>query len=466
MSRCLISFFLIFCMTGCIFAPVKELKLQIEDSWDLGTPKNPPTKLFDIVNTKTLARLWAAEAGAESLWEINKKSDEIHTLTMFVYEGFLFTLNHDGLIKKIDLSSGALLWEKDFNLKVSAGLSGDSDALYFVTAKGNLWSLDHDGKELWKTYTGGQVYVKPLPNSGFVAVKLNFNKIVQINNTDGSIKWTYQAPSPPLTIKLQGEMVFADGAIYSGLPGGKLIAIEAKTGVMLWEVNVTTSKGVTEIDRTNDVTSQPVIDGPVIYSVSSKGKIAAFDRRTSQKIWEKPLSSFDGLNLYGNNLIVVHETGSIYSLNNEAGETYWRNVDLSYRNIGRGIIIGDFFAVGDFDGYLHFIDLYNGKIASRIKLSDSKILDNIIYLSDSKLIAMDVNGNIFCLEISDNAAIKSAEDINKVDTLSNADTLKSREVQSQDTDSDSDKGDASESTWLEKFKFWEKEKTSNDKNLL
>lgn len=462
MKRCLTSFFLIFFMTGCIFGPVKELKYQIEDSWGSDDPKNPPTELFDIVNTKTISRLWVAEAGTESLWEINKDSHQTHTLAMFVYEEFLFTLNHDGLIKKFDLSSGILLWEKDFNLKVSAGLSGDSEALYFVSAEGDLWSLNHDGKELWKTYMGGQVFVKPLPNSDFVTVKLNFNKIIQVNNTDGSIKWTYQAPSPPLTINLQGEMIFADGAIYSGLPGGKLIAIEAETGAMIWEVTVAPSKGVTEIERANDVTSQPVVDGPFIYAVSIKGRIAAFDRRTSQKIWDRPLSSFDGLNLYGNNLIVVHETGSIYSLNNDAGGTYWRNEDLSYRNIGKGNIIGDLFAVGDFDGYLHFIDLYNGKMVSRIKLSGSKILDNITYLSDSKLIAMDVNGSIFCLEINDNSEIKSSEETNRVDILTNTDAIQESDVQIQDKD----KGDVARSTWLEKFKFWEKEKTSDDKNLL
>jgi len=399
MKQFLVTVLLIF-ISGCIFGPLKELKYQIEDSWEDDPQKKPPTELFDIGNSKNLSLLWNAQVGSESLWEIDKESYEIHTLDMFIYEDFLFTLNHDGVIKKFEVSSGALVWEKDFNFKVSAGLSGDSDLLYFVSSEGDLWCLDHDGKELWKTYVGGQVFVSPMPNTNFVTVKLNFNEFVQLKNVDGSIEWTYQAPNPPLTIKSQGKMSFANMAIYSGLPGGKLIAIEAKTGRMVWEVAVDQSKGVTEIDRANDVTSQPIIDGPIIYSVSSKGKIAAFDRRSSKMLWDRPLSSFVGLNLYGNDIVVIHESSSIYSLQNEAGVINWRNADLQYRNIGRGVVIGEFIAVGDYDGYLHFINPSDGKITNRIQLSDSQILDNMISLNDNKLIVMDADGYIYCLEIN------------------------------------------------------------------
>ena len=399
MKSFLVSIFLIF-ISGCVFGPIKELKYQIEDSWESDPQNKPPTELTDITNNKKLSLLWTANVGTETLWEIDKKSHEIHTLDMFVYESSLFTINHDGVIKKFDITSGELVWEKDFNFKVSAGISGDSDLLYFVSSEGDLWCLDHSGKELWKTYVGGRVLVTPLPNTEYVAVRLNFNKFVQLSNIDGTVKWSYQAPNPPLTINSQGKMSYDNGAIYSGIPGGKLVAIDAKTGLMIWEATVTQSKGITEIDRANDVTSQPIIDGPIIYSVSSKGNIVAFDRRSSAALWERPMSSFVGLNLYGFDIIIVHASSSIYSLQNEAGKTNWRNADLQYRNIGRGVIIDDSIILGDFEGYLHFVNLSDGKITNRIKLSDTQILDNIISISDNELIIMDANSNIYSLEVN------------------------------------------------------------------
>ena len=387
-------------LSGC-FGPFKELKYQVEDSWDAETMDGEPAILTEVVNQKKIDLLWTANLGSDSLWASNERAANLSPLGVFVYENFLFTISHDGKIKKIDLSNGKFIWEKTFNFKVSAGISGDSDYLFFVSSEGDLWCLDHSGKELWKTHVGGQVAVTPLPNASFVTVKLKYNKFVQLNSLDGSIKWQYQVPNPPLTISSQGNITYGDGVIYSGLPEGKLIAIEAVTGLLVWEASVSSSNGVTEIDRANDITSQPIIDRGTIYAISTNnGKINAIDRRTSESIWDRPLSSFVGLNLYGNDVIVVHETNSIYSLENEAGKTNWRNIDLQYRNIGRGLIIGDSLAVGDFAGYLHFIDLNNGKLTNRIRLSDSQIVNNIIAINEHKLIAMDANGKLYCLEIN------------------------------------------------------------------
>ena len=63
MKRCLIPFFLIFFIVGCFFGPVKELKNQIEDTWDADTPIVPPTELIDISNSKKFSRLWTAHSG-------------------------------------------------------------------------------------------------------------------------------------------------------------------------------------------------------------------------------------------------------------------------------------------------------------------------------------------------------------------------------------------------------------------
>ena len=396
----LIVLFLLFLLSGCV-GPVKELKYQIEDGLNSDALEGTPSTLSDITNNKRIEILWTASIGSQTLWDSKNESQEAAPIDIFIYEEFLFTLSHDGKVKKINLSDGKSVWEKSFDFKVTAGLSGDSDYLLFVSNEGELWCLDHNGKELWKTYVGGKVAVSPLVYSTFVTVKLNNNKFVQLNILDGSIKWEYQSATPPLTINFQGKMIFSDGVLYSGLPVGKLLAIEAETGSLIWEATVSQSKGVTEIDRANDITSQPVIDKSIIYAISSNGgKINAIDRRTAQSLWDRPLSSFVGLNLYGNDVIVVHETNSIYSLDNEAGKTNWRNIDLQYRNIGRGVIIGDSFAVGDFAGYLHFINLIDGKLTNRIRLSDSQITNNIIAINEHKLIVMDLNGNIYCLEIN------------------------------------------------------------------
>ena len=63
-------------------------------------------------------------------------------------------------------------------------------------------------------------------------------------------------------------MIFSDGVIYSGLPNAKLIALEAATGLLIWEATISRPKGTSDIDKLNDITSQPVIDNSLIFVVS------------------------------------------------------------------------------------------------------------------------------------------------------------------------------------------------------
>jgi len=66
--------------------------------------------------------------------------------------------------------------------------------------------------------------------------------------------------------------------VYAGFAGGKLAAIRADNGKILWEASVAQPKGVTEIERIADITSLPFVDGPLVYAVAYQGRIAAVDR--------------------------------------------------------------------------------------------------------------------------------------------------------------------------------------------
>ena len=118
-----------------------------------------------------------------------------------------------------------------------------------------------------------------------VVVKLNNYKIVQLNSKDGSVVWKYQAAIPPLTFKSEGKLAQSNNVVYLGLPGGKLIAIDSPTGGLVWESNISRAKGVTDIERANDITSHPVIDDSFIYAITTNGDISALDRRSGKSIW-------------------------------------------------------------------------------------------------------------------------------------------------------------------------------------
>ena len=189
--------------------------------------------------------------------------------------------------------------------------------------------------------------------------------------------------------------------MYLGLPGGKLIAIDSPTGGLVWESNISRAKGVTDIERANDITSHPVIDDAFIYGVTTNGDIAALDRRSGKSIWTEPISSFYGMAFDGFSLFVTHDTGSVYALNKDDGEIKWRQPALKFRKIRTGTLIKDYIVFGDYEGYLHFLSIANGAILARVKLNDSQLLNNIMEIDDSLLFIMSATGDIICLKVGE-----------------------------------------------------------------
>jgi len=410
-------FLLTFLLTGCFLGPVQELHDQIEETYFGNEFEDLPTPLYDLKSSLDLKVVWQ-----ENIGEHNGDN-----LDIFHIEDFLFIATSDGTIKKIDSKSGNTFWEKKFNVKLTSGIAGDDENLFFSTSDGFLWCMDHDGELIWKSLLNGEVNSLPIIYDSKVVVKLNNYKIIQLNTKDGSVLWKYQAAIPPLTFKSEGKLIQSNNVVYLGLPGGKMVAIDSPTGGLVWESNISRAKGATDIERANDITSHPVIDDAVIYGVTTNGDISSLDRRNGKTIWTEPISSFYGMAFDGSSLFVTHDTGSIYSVRKDDGEVEWRQAGLKFRRIGVGTLINDYIAFGDYDGYVHFLSIDDGSIIGRIKLEDSKILNNIIKIDDAVIVMMTADGDLICLEVGEKTFINQPSIEDGEDLILNIDP-KNKEI--------------------------------------
>ena len=386
-------FLIVFLLNGCFFGPVQELHDQIEETYFGNEFLNIPTPLVELKKNISV--------DLDVMWKKNIGEHNGENFDIFNVDNFLFTATSDGNIKKLDIESGDILWEENIGITITSGISGDAENILFSTADGFLWCMDHDGELVWKVLLEGIVNSLPIIYDSMIVVKINSYKIIQLNIKDGSVIWKYQAAIPPLTFKSEGKLAHSDNVVYLGLPGGKLIAIDSPTGGLVWESNISRAEGSTDIERANDITSHPVIDGPVIFGITTNGDISSLDRRNGKTIWTRPVSSFYGMAFNGSSLFISHDSGSIYSLNKNDGEVEWRQGALQFRRIRTGTLIQDYIVFGDYDGYIHLLSSANGSVLARIKLDDSQILNNIMQIDDSLVILMTAAGEIICVKVGE-----------------------------------------------------------------
>lgn len=404
--------------SSCFFGPVKELKYQIEDSFDEGESLTEPKKISNFPQTKSF----------EIIWKSQIESNPDNKTHLFQAANTLFAISSRGNLSAFNAEDGLIKWSKNFNVEVSSGLSGNDSIVTFTSRDGYIYCVDFDGTLLWKSFFG-RILSPPIVLDEFMVLRRDDNLFASLDILEGNTVWNYQAPSSALSLDTQGEMIFSDGVIYSGLPNAKLIAFEAATGLLIWEATISRPKGTSDIDNLNDITSQPVIDNSLIFVVSMNGNVACLDRKTSEVLWTRPLSSFVGITDHLDEVVVVHQTDSIYSLNKLTGKSNWRNGKLKGRSLTKGIIIDDFFITGDFEGYLHIIEVNTGVLVGRLLLkSKEKILNNLTKNQDDSFYAINTKGLIYRLKLVDvDIPIENTEvgsNVEDDDVLEESTTLK------------------------------------------
>jgi len=191
------------------------------------------------------------------------------------------------------------------------------------------------------------------------------------------------------------------------------------------------------MERSNDTTSKVIVDEFVIYAVSSIGSIASLSSDNGQILWARPLSSFKGMTSDKDNLYVSHNSGSIYALSKETSKVKWRNSDLLGRDVSRGFIFNNLLIVSDFEGYVHFIDLDDGNIIARTKLSDDLILNPVSGLEGKSLFFVSINGSFnelsFNFHKSKIITSNSSESLEEIDVNDSENIKSNKKIDNEDS---------------------------------
>lgn len=392
-------------ITAC--STFTELRQDFADKVFGREPPNPPAELEDIKPTYTAKIDWSGNVGETGKYDYTPALDS----------GAIYTANAEGEITKLDPVNGRQIWQVNVGEPISGGVGVGAGIVLVGSSKGNVFAYDVAGKLVWKAKASSEVLSVPRYYDGVVIARAGDNHIFGLDAADGSRKWVYERINPALTLRSSVGIVVDSGAIYAGFAGGKLVAIRADNGKLIWEATVAQPRGVTEIERIADITSLPVIDGSLVYAVAYQGKIAAVDRATGRVLWNRDISSYSGLSAEDDKIFVTHTLGAVYSLDYTSGKTFWRQGALSNRRLTAPLPMGSVVAVGDLEGHLHFLTREEGKFAARIKLDSNAVMSLVAGTKSNQLIAATREGGLYSVSVSENNVNPNETPISKPEAV-------------------------------------------------
>lgn len=350
-------------------------------------PRNPPAVLEEIKPAIAVRTAWSATIGKAGAF----------VFTPAVAAGNVFVASADGTVAKIDAASGRTAWRIDAGAPLTAGVGSDGSMVAVAAEKGVVMVFDGDGKFRWKAQASSEVLSAPAVGQGLVIVRSVDNRIAAFDVESGSRRWVAQRPSPPLTLRTAPGMVIAGSTAYIGLPGGRLLALATSNGGARWEMAVGDPKGTTELERIADLSGAPFVAGRDVCAVAYQGRVACFDAASGAPRWGKELSSDVGVGGDDRHIYAADERGAVIAFARDTGAGVWRNNKLANRRLSTPTPLGRAVAVGDLEGYIHFLSREDGALLARASTDGSPVIASVPFATGSSAIFQTQAGTVVSL---------------------------------------------------------------------
>ncbi|WP_144112602.1 outer membrane protein assembly factor BamB [Paraburkholderia sp. BCC1886] len=307
----------------------------------------------------------------------------------------IYAAGANGSVAKIDAQTGKDIWRVKLHDDLSAGVGSDGTLAAVGGLKGDVYVLGADGKQLWTAKAPGEIISPPLVGNGLVVVRTVDGQIVAFNAQTGEQKWNYRNRAVPLNLRVSSGMTFAgDAAVLAGFPGGAFSAINLQTGDSYWQTPVSYPKGVTEVERINDVTGPPTLVGSETCAVTFQGQIGCFDANSGRALWEQAFSSASGLAQDDRVVVAADDWSVVSAFDENSGAPLWKNDKLKNRELGVPYLLGHAAVFGDYQGYVHFLSRDDGTLVARVK-TDGSAISAAPVLAGETLVVQTRDGDLY-----------------------------------------------------------------------
>lgn len=347
-----------------------------------------PAKLVELKGSMAVRTAWKLDIGKA----------RGYTFSPALTGNTVVVAGADGAIARVEAESGKQLWRIKADTELSAGVGTDGNLIVVGADKGQLLAFDMDGKKLWNSQLSSEILSAPVVSQGIVVARSIDNRIVGIDAANGKTKWTVQKVSPPLTLRNAPGLIVAGTDVIVAQPGGKLSALILATGAPRWDVEVGVSRGATELERVTDIGGAPVLFENEVCAASYQGRVGCFDLVTGSAKWTRDLSSSVGVAVDQMYVFAPDDKGALNAFTRDTGSSSWKNDKLSFRRLSAPLSYGRAVAVGDFEGYVHFLSREDGSFLARAATDGSPIMGTPL-VAGTNLIFQTQNGTVTAIAV-------------------------------------------------------------------
>lgn len=338
-----------------------------------------PAPLVDFKPAIELKLLWQAQLGSGGMFALQPA----------VNANYVVAAAADGTVSAFELATGRLFWRVSVGFPLTAGVALSESSVVVGGGEGDVAVLSMtDGTVRWKTRVDAEIFDTPIFVQDVIVVRSSDARLFGLGVEDGRSLWVVQRVLPPLVMRAETSMVATGGVIYAGTPSGRLIAVTARNGNVVFDVPIAQPRGTTELERMVDITGTLALDAGQVCAAAYQGKVACLNAQNGTVQWARDFSSAAGVALDGRYLFAVSARGDVQALTRRDGTPTWTHTQLHNRLPTAPVPWGRAVVVGDFQGQVHFLAREEGTLLARVATDGSAIRAVPLALENEKINAV------------------------------------------------------------------------------
>jgi outer membrane protein assembly factor BamB len=352
-------------------------------------PRNAPVELKDFTASAKLSTAWQTSVG----------SGAIGAPALVASGGqprLIATASET--IGVLDALNGAILKRIETTGPLSTPAGSDGELIVAATREGEVFAWNMDGAQQWRATLNAEVLARPAITDGTAAVLTTDGRLVGYDTSNGKRRWVVQRPAPALALRIASPIVPVRGGFLVGMSGGRVMAVAARDGQVRWETSLAQPKGSNEVERIADIAPAVGALSGDLCLAAYQGRVGCVAARDGKVAWARDFSSAVGVGTANNQVLATDERSIVHGLGGSAGATLWTNEDLRDRKVTAPVASGTHAVVGDYKGYVHLLNLRDGKLAARASTDGSAIQGApvLIEVQSRRLVAVQTaRGSVF-----------------------------------------------------------------------
>ncbi|MFP3454719.1 outer membrane protein assembly factor BamB [Psychrobacter sp. SIMBA_152] len=351
---------------------------------------NDPVKLVQIAQPiSVLQPVFSTDVG-------NKKASKKDPLDLQVgyANGQIVTASRGGELSGFN-SAGERVWSINVDDQITGGVAVDalSQTAIVSTRSGKVMAFDSTtGAKRWQQQLSGSVLTPALITNNRVVLSANDGFLHGLSLQTGQSVWQFATQVPAISVRGSAAPTLLDNeTALLATADGRLHAITVDNGLPLWSRRVGVGAGSSEVERMSDVDGKPIVDKNQLFAISYSGQLLGIDLASRQVMFVNEIASLKSLAVNTQQVIATSLDGKVVAYDRNSGETLWESDELAYRDLTNPVMIGNYIAIGDFDGVVHLFNPATGSIVSRVETKGA--LTNL-QVQGSRLMTQSTSGQV------------------------------------------------------------------------